>query len=58
MKKIAIGTAAAIITLFAAQSVMAQTATSTPSPSPTTTMTATPTVAVPSGAPATGRGGQ
>jgi hypothetical protein len=57
MKKIAIGTTAALLTFFVAQSAMAQTATSTPSPSPTSATTTTPTVAVPSGAPATGHGG-
>ena len=58
MKKIAIGAAATIISLFTAQAVMAQTATTTPSPTVTETTTPTPTgVTVPSEAPSTGRGG-
>lgn len=69
MKKTIIGTGAVIASLFLAQGVFAQTATptTTTTTSPTTTVTASPTptgamqgttdVKVPSGAPATGRGG-
>ena len=58
MKKFAVGAVVTIISLFAAQSVMAQTATTSPSPTTAQTTTPTPTgVTVPTGAPATGHGG-